>query len=276
MREISLRELLEAGCHFGHQVPRWNPRAGSFIYTARDGVHIIDLAKTKEGLQKAADFIKSIASSGKIIIFLGTKRQARGIVEEETKRAKAMYLITRWPGGLLTNWEQMKKNLDKLLKMRQEKQAGDWEKFTKKEQQLLDKQLAKLEILYGGIADLKSLPEALFIIDSRKEESAVKEALKTGVKTVAMVDTNANPNLIDYPIPANDDAIGSIKLVMAYLIDACIEGQALFQKLEEKAKQKEEKAKVALPKEEPVKVMDKKKTSKGKEKRVVKKAKEKK
>lgn len=239
MRQVSLRELLEAGCHFGHQVPRWNPRAKSFIYTARDGVHIIDLAKTREGLEKAADFVKTIASQGKTIIFVGTKRQAKGIVEEETKRAKAMCLVSRWPGGLLTNWEQIKKNLDKLLKMRAEKKAGAWEKFTKKEQQLLEKQLSKLEILYGGIADLSSLPEALFIIDSRKEEGAVKEALKTGVRTVAIVDTNANPDIIDYPIPANDDAVGSIKLITAYLVDAYIEGKELLNKLAEKAKPKE-------------------------------------
>lgn len=247
MREISLKELLEAGCHFGHQVPRWNPRASPFIYTARDNVHIIDLAKTKEGLEQAAEFVKTLAAEGKTIIFVGTKRQARGIVEEEAKRAGAFYLVVRWLGGLLTNWEQIKKNLERLVKMRAEKKAGGWQEFTKKEQQLKEKELAKLEKLYGGIADLAELPQALFLVDIRKEEAAVKEAIKTGVTTVAIVDTNANPDLIDYPIPANDDAVGSIRLIVSYIAQAFEEGRKLFEKKEEKpatqkARKRKEKA----------------------------------
>ncbi len=132
MKDISLKDLLEAGCHFGHQVPRWNPRADTFIYTARDGVHIIDLAKTKEGLEKAAEFVKTTASQGGIVIFVGTKRQARSIVEEESKRVGTLYLASRWLGGLLTNWEQIKKNLEKLAKMKQDRTSGGWDKFTKK------------------------------------------------------------------------------------------------------------------------------------------------
>lgn len=230
MRDIALKELLEAGCHFGHQVSRWNPRAASFIYTARDDIHIIDLAKTKEGLEAASAFIKDTAANGGSIIFVGTKRQARGIVSQEAKRVGAMFLTARWLGGLLTNWEQIKKNLEKLGKMRQEKKAGDWEKFTKKEQLLKEKELAKLEDLYGGIAELDNLPAALFLVDVRKEEAAVREALKMGVKTVAIVDTNANPDVVDYPIPANDDAVGSIKFITSYLADAFEEGRKVYEK----------------------------------------------
>lgn len=243
MREISLKELLEAGCHFGHQAPRWNPRAQGFIYTARDGIHIIDLAKTKEGLAAAADFVKDLSTQEKSIIFVGTKRQARGIVEEEAKRVGAFFLATRWPGGLLTNWGEIKKNLEKLLRMRIEKKEGSWAKFTKKEQLLLERELGKLESLYGGIAELSNLPTALFLVDVRKEESAVREAIKTGVTTIGIIDTNANPDLIDYPIPANDDATGSIRVITNYLADAYQKGRKLFEKKEEKIKEKaEEKA----------------------------------
>ncbi|TSC53887.1 MAG: small subunit ribosomal protein S2 [Microgenomates group bacterium LiPW_16] len=259
MREISLKELLEAGCHFGHQVPRWNPRARSFIYTARDGVHIIDLAKTKEGLEAAAAFVKELAKSGGTIIFVGTKRQARGIVYQEARKSGAFYLVTRWLGGLLTNWEQIKKNLEKLDKLRREKKGETWEKFTKKEQQILEKELNKLEKLYGGIADLADLPQALFLVDIRKEEAAVREAIKTGVKTLGIVDTNANPDLIDYPIPANDDAIGSIKLIVSYIAQAFEEGKKLFEKKEEKEEAKAEEKEKKKPTVKRVKKTVKKK-----------------
>ncbi len=244
MKDISLKELLEAGCHFGHQVPRWNPRASSFIYTQRDGIHIIDLAKTKQGLEQAADFVKTLASQGGKIIFVGTKRQARSIIEEEGRRCGAFFLVTRWLGGLLTNWEQIKKNLAKLRKMREEKEKNLWEKFTKKEQLEKARELAKLEQLYGGIADLEEFPQALFLIDLRKEDSAVREALKTEVKIVGIVDTNANPDDIDYPIPANDDAVGSIKLITSYIADAYLEGRQEYEK-------KEKSASVEVSQEEP-------------------------
>lgn len=234
MRDIPLKEFLEAGCHFGHQVPRWNPKAAPFIYTARDKVHIIDLAKTKENLGLAAEFIKTMAAEGGNIIFVGTKRQAKSIVEEEAKRVGAMYLVTRWLGGLLTNWEQIKKNIDKLNKMRLEQKTNAWQKFTKKEQLLLGRELIKLESLYGGVASLSSLPTTLFLVDIKKEEAAVREAVKTGVKTVAIVDTNVDPNLVDYPIPANDDALGSIRLITAVIADAYEEGKKMFEKKETK------------------------------------------
>ncbi len=239
MKDISLKDLLEAGCHFGHQVPRWNPRAASFIYTQRDGIHIIDLAKTKEGLEAACVFVKDLASTGGTMIFVGTKRQARNIVEEEAKRAGAFFMVTRWLGGLLTNWEQIKKNLEKLRRMREEKEKNFWEKFTKKEQLEKTRELAKLEVFYGGIAGLNAFPQALFLVDLHKEESAVKEAIKTGVKTVGMVDTNANPDFIDYPIPGNDDAVGSIKLIMGYIADAYLEGRQEYEKKENQVKKED-------------------------------------
>lgn len=263
MKEISLKELLEAGCHFGHQVPRWNPRARSFIYTARDGIHIIDLAKTKEGLEEAADFIEATVAKGGKVIFVGTKRQAKRIVEEEAKRVGALYLVARWPGGLLTNWGEIKKNLEKLNKMRKEKKGEAWEKFTKKEQRLKERELVNLEVLYGGIADLTGLPQALFLVDLRKEDGAVREAIKTGVKLVAVVDTNANPDLVDYPIPANDDAIGSIKLITGYLAEAHAEGKKLFEKKEGKVEEVEKEK--AAPKKGQKKSSAKKKTTKKKE-----------
>ncbi len=262
MKDISLKDLLEAGCHFGHQIPRWNPRAASFIYTQRDGIHIIDLAKTKEGLEAAAAFVKTTAASGGTMIFVGTKRQARNIVEEEAKRVGAFFLVTRWLGGLLTNWEQIKKNLDKLRRMREEKDKNLWEKFTKKEQLEKARELAKLEVLYGGIADLNAFPQALFLVDLHKEDSAVKEAIKTGVKALGIVDTNANPDSIDYPIPANDDAVGSIKLITSYIADAYLEGRQEYEK-----KEKQEKGPQAEPKKEKKETTKEEKVAKSKPKK---------
>lgn len=230
MQPVSLKDLLEAGCHFGHQVSRWNPRAKEFIYTERDGVHIIDLAKTKKGLENAAEFIRKIASQGGTVIFVGTKRQARAIIQEEAKNNGLLFLIERFPGGILTNWSEIKKNLDKLNRMRVEKTDGTWSKFTKKEQLMLDRELLKLEKLYGGVASLNGMPEALFLVDIKKEEGAVREALRMEVPTIAIVDTNTNPDEIDYPIPANDDALGSIKFITQYLAEAYKEGTILFEK----------------------------------------------
>lgn len=238
MQPISLKDLLEAGCHFGHQVSRWNPRAKEFIYTERDGVHIIDLAKTKKGLEEAAEFIKTTASHGGTIIFVGTKRQARTIIQEEAKNNGLLYLIERFPGGILTNWSEIKKNLDKLNRMRVEKTDGSWSQFTKKEALMLSRELLKLEKLYGGVASLKGKPEALFLVDIKKEEGAVREAIRMAVQTIAIVDTNTNPDEIDYPIPANDDALGSLKFITHYLAEAYKEGTEIFEKskVDQKAK----------------------------------------
>jgi small subunit ribosomal protein S2 len=249
MREITLEELLEAGCHFGHQVTRQNPKARDYVFESRDNIHIIDLAKTKEELEAAGAFIKSIAAKGGNIIVVGTKRQAKGIVEAQVKRANeagadGLYLVTnRWIGGILTNFSEVAKNYKKLEKLTKDLQdESAQEGFTKKEVGGWAKEKAKLESFYGGIAEMKALPDALFIIDTHMEDLAVREAMKMHVPTVGMVDTNADPTLIDYPIPANDDAVGSIELIATYIIDAWIEGK----KEGVKAKENERKAAVEV------------------------------
>lgn len=229
MREITLEELLEAGCHFGHQVTRSNPKARDFIFEARDNIHIIDLAKTKEGLEEAAAFIKDLASKNGTLVIVGTKRQARAMVEEEAKRANdgnLFYITNRWVGGLLTNFQEVSKNFRKLHDFTTDLQDDEVRaRYTKKEIGGWEKEKNKLENLYGGVAKITKKPDALFIIDSHLEDLAVREALATGVPTVAIVDTNADPAMVDYPIPANDDAVGSVKLIISYIIDAWIEGR---------------------------------------------------
>ncbi len=213
MAHVSLRELLEAGVHFGHQVKRWNPKMAPFIFGARDGIHIVDLAKTQEKLEEAYQFLKEVASQGKVVIFVGTKKQAQGIVKEEAIRVGAMHLTERWIGGLLTNWEQIKKNLQKLADLKEKKANGELAKFTKKENVLFDREIAKLERYLGGVADLKGMPGALFIVDCKKEENAVREAIAKEVPVAAICDTNGNPELMNWPISGNNDASKSIKQI---------------------------------------------------------------
>lgn len=268
MREITLEELLEAGCHFGHQVTRSNPKARDFVFEARDNIQIIDLAKTKEGLDTAAEFIKLLGQRGGNLLVVATKRQAQGIVNEEIARAKDLlkdsktpqgdglyYVTNRWIGGILTNLSEVSKNFKKLNDLK-EKLASPEEKskYTKREVGLWEKEKQRLEGLYGGVSELKEKPDAMFIIDSHLEELAIREARNMGVTTVAVVDTNADPNIIDYPIPANDDAVGSIKLIAAYIMDAWVEGRKEFekdsQKKEEKAAETKEGEKKPEPKKE--------------------------
>lgn len=232
MREISLEELLEAGCHFGHQVTRHNPRSRDFVFEARDNIHIIDLVKTKEGLEQAGTFVRELARKGGSMIVIGTKRQARPIVEEETKRAaeagaEGLYYVTnRWIGGILTNFAEMTKNFKKLKDFRA-LLASDDEKarYTKKEIGLWEKKRQKLESFYHGIVEMPRIPDALFIIDTHQEDLAVREAQAMGVPAVGIVDTNADPADVEYAIPANDDAVGSLKLITSYIIDSWIEGK---------------------------------------------------
>ncbi len=250
MREITLEELLEAGCHFGHQVTRGNPKARDFIYDARDNIHIIDLAKTKEGLEEAAAFIKDVGSANGTLVVVGTKRQARTIVEEEVKRAPDIFYITnRWVGGLLTNFTEVSKNFKKLQDLLTDLQDDEVKsRYTKKEIGGWEKESQKLGNLYGGVAKMTKRPDALFIIDSHLEDLAVREALATHVPTVAIVDTNADPAVIDYPIPANDDAVGSIKLIVSYIIDSWVEGRELAKKVAASHEKHENDTKVAKPK----------------------------
>jgi len=251
MREITLEELLEAGCHFGHQVTRSSPKARDFIFEERDNIHIIDLAKTKEGLEEAAAFVRGLAARGGVMVVVGTKRQAQGIVQEEVQRANdenLFYITNRWVGGLLTNFQEVSKNFKKYADYVTDLQDDEVKaRYTKKEVGGWEKEKNKLEKLYGGVAKITKKPDALFIIDSHLENLAVREAIATHIPSVAIVDTNADPAIIDYPIPANDDAIGSIKLIVSYITDAWIEGRKEGIKAKEiadkKAAEEAEKAK---------------------------------
>lgn len=232
MRTVTLEELLEAGCHFGHQVSRQNAKAREYIFEARDNIHIIDLEKTKEGLEEAAKFVKDVAKKNGTLLVLGTKRQAVGVLAEEQKRAVAegadgVYFVTkRWIGGTLTNFTEVAKNYKKLKDITEKLKDGSARsKYTKKELSDLDKTRQKLEGFYGGIANMAAVPDALFIIDTHEEHVAADEAFKAGIPTAGITDTNADPNIITYPIPANDDAVGSIKLIADYIFDAWIEGK---------------------------------------------------
>ncbi len=233
MRTVTLEELLEAGCHFGHQVTRQNPKARDYIFEARDSINIIDLEKTKEGLDEAVAFVKALASKGGTsLVVLGAKRQAADIVKEEVARAQKegvdglFYVTNRWIGGILTNLSEITKNFKRLNYLSERLHNPEEKaKYTKKEVSLWERERQKLAGFYSGIADMQRLPDALFIIDTHLENLAVREALATGVKTVGITDTNADPTLIDYAIPANDDAVGSIKLITSYIVDAWIEGR---------------------------------------------------
>lgn len=254
MKDISLEELLEAGCHFGHQVTRQNPKARDFVFEARDGIHIIDLAKTKEGLDEALTFVKHVASQeGSTIIVVGTKRQAAPIVEEEVKNAQEkadglFYVTKRWIGGTLTNTPAMQKNFAKLRDL-QKKLKSDEEKanYTKKEIGQWEKELSKLNSFYSGIVDMKAVPTVLFVVDTHLEHLAVREANRMGIPVVGIVDTNADPDPIQYVIPANDDAVGSLKLLIGAVMEAWVEGKTgkeeKVTKKEEKKSEKKEEAK---------------------------------
>ncbi len=232
MKNITLEELLEAGSHFGHQVTRQNPKARDYIFEARDNVHIIDLAKTKEGLDEAADFVKELAQKGGSMIILGAKRQAEPVVREQANKAKdagidGLYFVSnRWIGGILTNFSEVSKNFKRLKDLTKFMDTpADKASFTKKEISLMEKERAKLESFYWGVQDMTKVPEAVFIIDTHLEDLAVREAIATHIKTVGITDTNADPTIIDYPIPANDDAVGSVQLIVSHIVDAFIEGR---------------------------------------------------
>lgn len=238
--EVSLKELLEAGCHFGHQTVRWHPKMKPYIFAARDGIHIFDLVKTREGLLDAADFVAKTIKEGKKILFVGTKRQAKDAVLTLAKKLDQPYVNQRWLGGTLTNWDQIKKRIDKLSEMKKAREEGEYKKFTKRERLLLDREIAHLEKFFGGIASLENLPEAIFILDTKREKAAVAEAAQKGIPIVAICDTNSDPTKIDYVIPANDDAEGSIKLILKKIEEAVLEKE----KKKVSRKKKETKKKV--------------------------------
>lgn len=225
--DVDLKELLEAGCHFGHQARRWNPLMKKFIYTQRDGVHIFDLVKSGALLEAAMEYVRDTVRAGKEIVFVGAKRQAKSIVIEEAMKVGAPYVTERWLGGMLTNWDEMDKRLRKMAKLKKQREADELKGYTKKERLMIDKEIARLERFFGGIATLNKRPEALFIVDTHREKTAVYEASKTGAKVIGMIDSNANPTLVDFPIPVNDDAVRSIKLVVEKIAQAYLDGKTM-------------------------------------------------
>lgn len=230
MDDITLQQLLEAGCHFGHKSERWHPKASEFIYTKKDGIHIIDLAKTKAGLDAAVTFVKELVSGGGELLFVATKRQAMGVVKEAAQAAGAPYLVERWIGGFLTNWEEVKKNIDKIINLEADRDAGRWKKMPKHEQGKLSRYIERLKVFYGGVLLVKEKPNALFIVDVKRESAAVREAVRVGIPIIAIVDTNSDPTGINYTIPANDDAVGSIQFIAKTIASAYREGKDARQK----------------------------------------------
>jgi len=221
----TIKELLEAGAHFGHQTSRWHPRMKSYIFTKRNGIHIIDLEQTAALLDKACDFIRQIAAEGKTILFVGTKKQSQESVEQEAQRCGMYYVSQRWLGGVLTNFATIQARIDYLVRLEDQKARGEFNRLPKKEALKLDEQILRLNRQVGGFKEMTSLPGALFIVDPTKERIALAEARRVGLPVVAIVDTNCNPDDIDYPIPANDDAIRAIKLICSKIADAVIEGK---------------------------------------------------
>ena len=223
-----IKQLLEAGVHFGHQTKRWNPKMKKFIFGSRSGIYIIDLEKTEECINKARDFLLDLAAKGEVMLFVGTKKQAKEVVREEALRAGMYHVTERWPGGLLTNFATIKKSINRLKEIEAMKEDGTFAKLTKNEVAGLEKEMAKLRKNFSGISQMEKMPKAIFIVDTQKEDTAVKEARRLSIPIVGLIDTNSNPDLIDYPIPGNDDATKSIKAVTTLLADAVIEGRKRF------------------------------------------------
>ncbi len=242
MKKANLNDLLEAGCHFGHQAKRWHPKAKPFLFDKKDGVHIFDLVKTKEQLEKAAQFLYDLAFQDKVVVFVGCKRQAQAVVTEEAKRAGMPYVTNRWLGGTLTNWQQIGSRVRRLKKLKEQKEAGELKKYTKREQLDFDREITKLDRIVGGLQTMEDLPDGLLVVDIVREEVAIKEAKQAGIPVVAIVDSNSDPSLVDYPIPANDDAVGSIKFIVSFLADAITEGRKAGQKKTEKKTKPKEKS----------------------------------
>ncbi|WP_246051326.1 30S ribosomal protein S2 [Balnearium lithotrophicum] len=220
-----MKELLEAGVHFGHQKERWNPKMKKFIFTERNGIHIIDLQKTLQYFEKAYDYVADLVANGGKLLFVCTKKQGQDIIKEEAERCGMFYVNKRWLGGTLTNFQTIRKSIYKLKMLKKMEEEGVFEQLPKKEAVKLRRKKEKLEKYIGGIENMNRIPDALFIVDVVREENAVREARKAGVPIVALVDTNADPDLIDYPIPANDDAIRAIRLLTSRIADAVLEGK---------------------------------------------------
>jgi len=240
--EVSLEELVRAGAHFGHQSRRWNPKIAPYIYSEKDGVHIFDLTKTKEKLEEALDFLQKAAKEGKSIIFVGTKKQARDKILKTAQATNSFYVIERWLGGTITNFDQIKKSTAKMAEMKAKKEKGEYRNFTKKERLLIDREIERLERFFGGLANITKTPDILVVVDVKQERGAVKEARSAGIEIVGIVDSNSDPTDVDYPIPMNDDATKAVEYVLD-LIEAAILNKKVEKRRVEKTGKKTKKVK---------------------------------
>ncbi|MCD6351105.1 MAG: 30S ribosomal protein S2 [Armatimonadetes bacterium] len=229
MALVSMKELLEAGVHFGHLTRRWHPKMKKYIYHERNGIYIIDLHQTLRLLEEAYDFVRSVAAAGELVLFVGTKRQAQEAIRENAERCKMPYVSVRWLGGLLTNFQTIRGRIDYLERLIREEETGEWERLPKKEQLSLRRRKEKLLAYLGGLRALDRLPSAVYVVDTRRELIACREARRLGIPIVAVVDTNCDPDLADYVIPGNDDAIRAIRLITSKMADAVLEGQQQYQ-----------------------------------------------
>jgi len=229
---VSIKELLEAGVHFGHRTRRWHPKMKPYIFAERSGIHILDLQKTVEGLERACEVVKDVVSKGGIVLFVGTKKQAQETIAQQATRCNMPYVNHHWLGGTLTNWHTIRKRIDYLIQLEERRERGEFEVLPKKEALRLERKIEKLNRRLGGIKNMERLPDLLFVVDVKREAIAVKEANDLGIPIIAIVDTNCNPDPIDYVIPSNDDAIRSIRLITTKIADAVLEGEAMRETLQ--------------------------------------------
>lgn len=244
MPVVTMKELLEAGVHFGHQSKRWNPKMGKYIYSSRNNIHVIDLHKSIPLIEKACEFIRTTVKANGTVLFVGTKKQAQDAIEEEAKRCGMFYVRDRWLGGTLTNFKTLKKNIVRMKEIEKMEADGVFEKLPKKEVITIKREFNKMIRSLGGIREMANQPSILFVVDSQKEATAILEAKRLGIPIVAVVDTNCDPDLVDFPIPANDDAIRSIKLLTGIIADAVLAGREIGKPLEERTEE------IAVPAEE--------------------------
>jgi small subunit ribosomal protein S2 len=235
MATALIRQLLEAGVHFGHQTKRWHPKMKRFIFGSRAGIYIIDLEQTEQHLKAACEFLEEVAAKGQQVLFVGTKRQARPLLEAEAQRAGMPYVVNRWLGGTLTNFQTIKHNIDRLRELRKQQADGFFERISKKDAKRLSRQLERLEEHFCGLAELDRLPGCLFVVDTKREEIAVKEANRLTLPIVAICDTNTDPDVVTYPIPGNDDAIRSIQLIVSIVAESVIAGRRRFATAQQEA-----------------------------------------
>ncbi len=225
--KVDSKKLLEAGAHFGHQARRWNPKMAPYLYGVQDKVHVFDLIKTKQMLEEALEVLKKASKQGKKILILGTKKQAKEWIAKVAQEVGCFYVNERWLGGTFTNFDQIKKSTQKLADLKNKMQKGEFNSFTKKERLLIEREIARLTRFFGGIAEMEKLPDFLFVVDTKRESGAIKEARVKGVETIAIVDSNSDPTLVDYPIPMNDDATRAIEYVLSLVKEAILEGKSV-------------------------------------------------